>query len=489
MPINQDSSFLKSPRFLLGLVLIVLLIKGLFFTAFLPIFQGPDEQTHYATIQYKAEPENKIWPIERKLKAMNDAKDISTYNFSEETVKSAQATQFDEVKFQSENTQHFSDDAVGPNEETITAHAWKPYIDTYPPTVSGTVSVYYFLATPLEKHLASESVLVRFFSIRLLSVFFGAGVVLLAYLTARKVGLSAWQGLTLAALVAFQPMFATTAAMVNIDIALVFAFSLFVYAAVGLLSDTFRWKDSFLLLLAAMLGVFSKGPGLVLVVVSLPVLAFATYEHFPDRKRLFLRLTAGATVALAIGLTVFGRDYLAAITNFGAASQFDSIFSSVHAYLKKTATLNDFFQTTTSYWGHFGWLDTKVSNVALHAIWNVEVIALAGIILYLLTRNPQAYLPCKQYIVFSLGIIVALQLAIRFYDWRVFDATRHILIGTPGRYFLPNIIPHMLLLTTGLGFFTRTKRQFDILLKTLLVLMALFSLYAMFNVIIPRYYL
>jgi len=99
------------------------------------------------------------------------------------------------------------------------------------------------------------------------------------------------------------------------------------------------------------------------------------------------------------------------------------------------------------------------------------------------------FLPEKKYIIFFIGIILALQLAIRFYDWRVFDATGQILIGTPGRYFLPNIIPHILLIVTGLGFFTRNKKQFHILLKILALLMILLSLYSIINVIIPRYYL
>jgi hypothetical protein len=117
------------------------------------------------------------------------------------------------------------------------------------------------------------------------------------------------------------------------------------------------------------------------------------------------------------------------------------------------------------------------------------MIALVGLISYLLSKNTADYLPEKRYIIFFIGIVLALQLAIRFYDWRVFDATKQILIGTPGRYFLPNIIPHILLIITGLGFFTRNKRQFNILLEILLVLVVLFSLYTIIDVIIPRYYL
>jgi hypothetical protein len=489
----KDKIFSVYHQKLSGIVLAILLFtflaKGLFFVALFPLFQGPDEQVHYTTIQQRAEPKEKTWPIEKLPETKHDGKDISTYNFSEETTKSAQAVQFDEVKFQGENTQIFSEGSSGPGESAIKAHTWKPYIDTYPAATSGTDSIYYTLATWMEKWLASESLLARFFSIRMLSLLFGLGVVWLAYLTARRVNLSEWQSLVLAVLIAFQPMFTATSTMVNIDIALIFAFSLFVYAAAGLLSDAFRWRDAALLLLAVGLGVFSKGPGIVLAVVAAPLLVWVGYTRFPERRRLLTR-GGGAALIIACALLAFvGRGYLANITNFHASSKFDSPLTSLMAYGEKTLDRDGFFKTAASYWGHFGWLDTPVSDTALHVIWNLEIIALAGVILFLLTTNPQPYLPRKQYIIFSLGIIIALQLAIRFYDWRVFDATKQVLIGTPGRYFLPNIIPHMLFLATGLGFFTRTKRQFDILLKALLVLMALFSLYAMFNVILPRYYL
>ena len=87
-------------------------------------------------------------------------------------------------------------------------------------------------------------------------------------------------------------------------------------------------------------------------------------------------------------------------------------------------------------------------------------------------------------------MIFFLQLAIRFYDWRVFDTTGKIVIGTPGRYFLPTLIPHLIILVTGLGFLiTKNKTQFTTLLKALALSMILLCLYAVFDVIIPRYYL
>lgn len=490
MDLNQTFLILKKPLFWLSVLLFVFIIKGVILSILFPFFQGPDEQIHYATIQHLAEPTEKSWPIIKSEKRAAIGSDISTFRFSEETIRGAQATQFDEVKFQNENTQEFSRSALGLNENEIIKNNWKRYVDVYPSNTSGTVSIYYFLGTKIEQALVHQSILTRLFSIRVLSVILGAFVVWLAYLTSRKVGLSEHQSLIVATLVVFQPMFSASASQVNIDIALILAFSVYIYISVWMLRDGMNWKNLVLLPLSLILAFYSKGPGVILFALTPFIIGFLIYKRFDISPKKFIMGTIVSIFVIAALIFLFvPKSYLIGITNFSAASQFDSPIESLTKYADKTLGTGALFRTETSYWGHFGWLDTKVSDVAIDIIWTIEVMALLGVILYLVSKRMVSYLPEKKYVIFFIGIILALQLAIRFYDWRVFDATGQILIGTPGRYFLPNIIPHILLIVTGLGFFTQNKKQFDILLKILLVLMILFSLYTMINVILPRYYL
>ena len=508
---NQTSHTLKKPLFWLSILLFIFIMKGLVLGILFPFFQGPDEQTHYATLQYLAEPKEKSWPIIKKPKDLIDGNNIATYHFSEETIKSAQATGFDEVKFQNENTQSFSGSSFGPNEKAVAENSWKRYIDIYPTNTSGTVSVYYLLGTKIEQALSDQSILTRFFSIRLLSVVLGALVVLLTYLTARKMSFSEKNSLILAVLVAFQPMFSSTASIVNIDIALILAFSLFVYAGVSMLAEGSGLKYVTLLIFSIILGLFSKGPGMVLVVVAIPFLIYFAYLYFHiDKRRFFWWVFLFLSLSIALTFIFMPKSYFVSITNIGAASQFSSPLISLEKYLSKTIGGSGLSISHASYWGNFGWLDTKISPKILDVIRIIELVAFLGIVFYLISgtrpfdklssslsnlgvedrmTKEKGHLPQKRYIIFFIGIILALQFAIRFYDWRVFDATKQIVIGAPGRYFLPNIIPHILLIVTGLGFFTRNKKQFSILLKTLLILMILLSLYTMINVIIPRYYL
>jgi 4-amino-4-deoxy-L-arabinose transferase-like glycosyltransferase len=501
---NQTLQILKKPLFWLFVILITFFLKGVFLVILFPIFQFPDEQTHFAQTERWAEPKEKNWEIKNVEGFSSDSSDIRTYHYPEEIINSGYYTQFDEVKSQKENTQAFTNDATGLNEKTIAENSWKQYLDLYPSSTADTWSVYYLIGSWIEHNLANTTIFTRLFSVRFLSVIFGTLVILLSYSTAKIIGFSERKSLIITALVAFQPMFAATAAMVNIDIALIFSFSFFIYAAISLLKSGFSLCDITLLLLAIILGIFSKGPGIVLVVASLPLIAFLAYDRFkPSLHKLFWQIFLSGFLIIASVFLFIPQEYLISITNISATSKFDSPIISLSAYASKTLDTGSLLRTESSYWGNFGWLDTKISDTIIKTIALIELVSLIGMILYLVSGfqiglgktikkwfgESKEYLPERKYIVLFLGMMLALQLAIRFYDWRIFDAFGKIYIGQPGRYFLPNIIPHIIMLVTGLGFFTRNKRQFDILLRVLTILMILLSLYSIVDVIIPRYYL
>ncbi len=471
--------------FLLGALACIFLIKGAFLSLLIPIFQNPDEQIHYGTVQHWAESSERNWSIQNSEKKHLSSSDISTYGLSEEVIRSAQSVQFDEIKFEKQNIQNFSQTI----EDKVRQNNWKRYIDTYPTSASGTKSVYYGIAAWLEGLLSDESIFTRIFVMRFLAVSFGLGVVILSYLTARKIGFPEGLSLLFATLIAFQPMLSITGAQVNIDIALIFAFSLFFYASVSFMKDP-DWKYASLAISAAILGLFSKGPGIVLIILLYPLsIWFAHQKLRLPTKRFVILLTISTALLIALLLFSVPKSYLISITNFTAQSRFNSPFQSIGKYLDETLALGEFHDTSLSYWGQFGWLDNSIPNWSLLIILCITVIGFAGTILYLLSRKEISFLPERTYLILALGMIFALQIAIRFYDWRVYDYTGKILIGQPGRYFLPNIIPHLLIVITGIGFFLRRKTGFILAMKILALATILLQFHAIVNIIIPRYYL
>lgn len=477
---------ISDSKIILGFILALFVIKGAILSFLMPALQNPDEQIHYGTVQFLSESKEKNWPIQELPKRTNNASDISTYGLSEETIKTAQSIQFDAVKFEKQNIQDFSNNG---SEEEVLHNNWKRYIDIYPSSTSGTKSIYYQIASWVEQLFSDESIFTRMFLARFLASLFGFGIVVLVYLTSRKVGFSENLALLFTALVAFQPMFSITGAQVNIDIALVFAFSLFVYAGVSLMKDI-NWKYALLAIFSAILGLFSKGPGIVLVAMLYPLFALCAYQKLQISKERFATLLAATTFLLiATILLVVPKSYFIGITNFTAQSKFNSPVESIGKYFDKTLTIGELRDTILSYWGQFGWLDSSIPGWSLDIIIFITIAGFIGTIWYLFSRKKFEYLPEKKYLVFFLGMIIALQIAIRFYDWRVYDYTGQILIGQPGRYFLPNIIAHLLIVITGIGFLLRQESRFVLAMKVLTLAMILLQLHAIVNVIIPRYYL
>lgn len=477
---------IPTSKLILVLILALFIVKAVILAFLMPALQNPDEQIHYGTVEFLAEPTFKDWPIVELKKRINIGSDISTYGLSEEIIRSAKSVQFDEVKFEKQNTQDFSS-TTGENE--ILQNNWNHYIDIYPTSVSGNKSLYYTFASWLERLFSDESIFTRMFLARLLASLFGLGIVILAYLIAKKISFSEQASLLFTTLIAFQPMFSITGAQVNIDIALVFAFSLFLYAGVSLMKDT-NWKYAALIIFSAILGLFSKGPGIVLIAMMYPLFSWCAYQKLQIPKGKFLTWLAIATVAI-IGLVflIVPKNYLVSITNFAAQSKFSSPAESIGKYMGKTLGIGEFRDTTLSYWGQFGWLDSSIPEWSLDIIIVITLVGFIGTILYLFSRKEIPYLPERRYLILFLGIIIALQVAIRFYDWRVYDYTSQILIGQPGRYFLPNIIAHLLVVITGIGFLLRQENRFVLAMKVLTLAMILLQLHAIVNVIIPRYYL
>ncbi len=474
---------------ILALIMLTFFIKGVFMASLFPVFQGPDEQTHYGTTQYFAEPKEKSWPITTTDK-VNDKDDISTFNFSEEIINTAKIVKFDEIKWKRHNTQIFSDDYIGIEENEISNNSWKRYIDIYPPSINNGTPLYSYSTSLIEKIFSSQNILFRFYSVRIFSVLIGTIIILLAYLISRKIGFSEKNSLLLSAIVSFQPMFSFSSSIVNPDILLILAFTLFTFGSSWLLKDGLNWKNAAIILFSILVGVSTKGPGLILAVIAYPIFAYGIYKKLEIRKFYFFSgFIILSLILLLVSFSLIPKNYVG-IGIYSPDSKFSSFSESTSKYYEKTLRGDKFKDTMLSYWGNFGWLDTKLPSNIIGAIWIVNIIAAIGIILFLvLRREKERFFPEKRFIIFFIFLIISLQLAIRLYDWIIFDFLGKISIGTPGRYFLPNVTIHFIILFTGLAAFFRKKIIFEIILKLALISMMGLYFYSVLNVIIPRYYL
>lgn len=479
--------FCKKSEFILGLILVGFFLKGLLLVCAFPIFGGQDESRHYNTIQYLSEPKEKSWTMQKQEN--EQAKDrLDTYHYSQEIQKTAIATDTDILRGENFNTIDFSSNYIGKNETEINQRQWKPYNFINPPDVVSNATLYHSLGTFIEKAVAGKSILVRFYLIRIFSVFLGTLVVLCAYLIAKNSGFSKRHSLILTAIISFQPKFSFYYSNINYDVLLILMFTLFTFFGILALKNGLNWKNLLLLIFSLFIAIKTKQTGMILLVPFIFLLTYFFYLKFKSKFKQHKKL---------LSLSIFICFFIVTILVFKVLSidpaNLGTTFFSINNYLSKTLTLGRFGLSARTYWGTLSWVNSWFMDYIINFIWLVEFFALIGLGFFFFGKYEKPkFLPEKKYLVFLLGMLIILQLGIRAADWKLFSYSEKIEIGTPGRYFLPNLTAHILLLFSGLGMFLarfKKERYFEKILRLGMILMFSFTLYLIFDVVLFRFYL
>lgn len=482
--IQSIIKFCKKPAFILLLILSSFFLKEVFIADTLPIFEGQDEARHYNTVQYLTEPKEKNWKIKNANKEQ-DKNRLETYRFSEEIKNTITATGINAVRVDQYSKLPFSESYNGKNENLINEKKWEAKNKIANPDVVAKPLLYHSLASYIEKFFQNTSILVRFYLIRIFSILLGTLAILTAFFIARNIGFSQKHSLILTAIFSFQPKLSIYFSNINYDSLLIPLFMLFALGGVLSLKDGLNWKNSTLMLIATALGFFTKGISLVLAVVFIGLVSFYIYNKIKIEKKK-IRPSLIIFIAISIVVAIF-------LTNFRILELFPyknnpvETVASLGEYLSKS--LSKISSSSRNYWGSLDWIKNDHSQKFVWLIWMGEVLALAGFAKFFIFKKTQDYLPQKKYILFLISMMIALQLGVRTYDWKIYIETGSLLLGTPGRYFLPTLFPHILLIFIGIGMFFKKKIYFERSLIFGLILMFSFSMYIIFNVIVPRYYL
>lgn len=488
MNFTQLSAFLKRPGFILGLIILAFFLKGVLITVIFPFLNGQDENVHYNTVQYYAEPNVKDWIIRKNVQ--NRDKDVmESLNFSKEIEEAAKVIHYDDIRHVTQNTQPFTDGYDGAEEKEFNSKEYTRYNEDYPPNIVRKAFIYHFLLSRLEIIYSGQNIFFRFFSARIFSVILGTISILLFYLILKNIGFSQNHNLMITAIISFQPMFSNTSSFVNYDIAMIFSFALFILGAVLIIKNGLNWKNILILLSALLIGLLSKGTAVVLIPVAFLVLLFAIFKKKENKKKFIACFLILAVILLiASWLAYSGKYNLESFFQGLNNKNYNEIYSSLSDYLRSELSFGRLKLTSHTYWGNMGIISKALSDNIRNTIWMLEAISVIGIMIFLILKKNPDFLPQKRYIIFFLIMIAALQIGIRFVDWRLYEVHEKIMTGAPGRYFLPSILPHIGLMVVGIGTILRKKIVFDTFLALTLIAMFAFSIHSMLNLLIARFY-
>lgn len=499
-----------------GLLLVAFTAKGMVFVTLIPPFHGSDEYVHYSTVQVLAEPVEKNWDIVHEKGSAANSKQIALTNYTEEIRELAAALDSELFAGSPYNTPSYAHEVIGATESLMYSGELLPYADRYPAYLIRNGKLTHVIASFPEKVLQNLdfSFFERYAAARLIAILYGVIIVLCAYFIALWSGLRKEHSLLVAAIVAFHPQLTATTAIINYDPLLIAAASVVFLAAVSILRHGLNTWNTLGIIIATAVAFLAKSTGGVLFFFTAGILFWGVRERVGWLKRQALWKIAITTLVLfGIIFVLSPEKHTSIITTLPMVNEDgETAWESAADYLDGDVfDSGKFERTSVTYWGTFGWLDTTLHGSVMSMIRGIQYIGFMGTAIFFLisagralplesvarkaaawTRGyfseVRAYLPEAKYAWLFLFSIVLLQAAVRFYDWYgqfiVGDN-----VGTPGRYFLPNIIPHFMLLVIGFGMLVRSERALGLILRAFLVLMVLLNLYSVFWIIIPRYYL
>ena len=458
---------LNMPKKILKIFLILVLIKSFIWMILTPIFQVPDEPSHFSIIQFIVQNGQRPHPRRQRVS-------------SEEILAVSQIVNFN-WEIHHPVWQGYTDD-------------WKNKINSLDKNLSSIFKknpyqtslkrppLYYWLSSVFYFPFKSAPFLFRFYLTRFLSIIISLVVVYLTYLITYRLFRQLWLSIAIAGLVAFQPLFSFITISIHYDPLTILTTTLFFYGLVSYLQT----KQSFwrhLSLAAALLGVLTR-PDLLVLLLFYPVV-------LPKKARQAALLLA---LAIIISLTaafplvsqainqnhwLAGRllytfnlnDYTTSLYSLFKYFSSNSIITKLSQYFLM-AKQSHLVQIFPWYWGVFGWLESTLPLWVYKLLKLSILVSILGWLKLIVTRRSSLKLSAsaKQSILFFFLFSLAHFIVVVLNDFIPF-ANSGKAFGIQGRYLLPAIVLHLTVL--ALGWYQLINQKYHQPLSQLIFLLAL----------------
>lgn len=458
----------------LTVLLIVLFLKSLVWLFLTPIFQVPDEPSHFSIVQYINHQGKRPHPRRESPSSLEILKVSEVVNFN------WQITHPVWQKYQDSWHQSIKDIPHTDRSEFTRNHFLTSL--KRPP-------LYYYLATPFYLIFKSSPFLLRFFSVRFFSLLLGLLTAYFTYKASKLVFKDNHLPLATASLVGFQPLLSFIGISVHYDPLAVFVTTAFSYSFLKFLKT--KTKKYFRLSsLISLLGLLTR-PDLIVLLTIMGIFSFrnklkplglglATFIGlsflFPFLNQLFKNAQL-STYLDKIIYTVNLNEYSSKARGLVKLLSSNQIFTKLINYfsvnLKPTLA-----QVFPWYWGVFGWLEKTMPNITYSALKILILLSLAGFVKMLFQKTKLTKFT-KLSLLFLISLSSVHLLAVTFNDFITFASSGQI-FGFQGRYLLPAILSHMLLLVFGLSKLV-PKNKHKLLAYSLIILAITLNLVGLYS--------
>ena len=431
----------------LKLFLALVLVKSLIWMIITPIFQVPDEPSHFSIVQFISEKGRRPHPRREQV--------TSKY-----VLKVAQITNF------TWKIQHPVWEGYSSN--------WRQQINLLDKNLLSSFETnryqtslkrhpfYYFLASLVYLPFKKLNFLLGFFALRFFSIIISLVTIFFSYLISQTLYKNKLFSIGLVSLVAFHPLFSFINIGIHYDPLAILISTIFIYLAISFIKTKQKQYLS-LSLLTGIVGVLVKPDLIVLPLSTIFLLKKSKLKIILPSIALFIIILSFSPpwISYLITHSNWLSDkllYSINLNEYAYAARFfinklinGQIFTSIINYIKQTSAIH-WSQVFPWYWGTFGWLEVSMPLFVYRLIKILILISLAGWVKLLISKKSTLKLSktFKKGLGFLFFFSLFQALIVILNDFKFFTTSNQI-YGIQGRYLLPAITAHMLLLFFGLS--------------------------------------
>ncbi len=468
-------------RTIIALLCGLMVVKGILWGLAFPLWQGPDEDDHYAVIQFIAE--------------MGRLPDVGDEVLPDDIVRSREIADVGRLDYNPEQRQPFTTGAMGGREaefDTLPDSTRRSFDDGTVGKLMHATPLYYALATIPYHLFESGNLLERVWVQRIFASVMSAPLVLVAWLITRHFfPHDQRMRITIPFLVALHPMITEISSVVSVDGLFFVLYSAVLWLVLRILRDGLSRK------LAVAVGIlFAVG---VLVKPTMngiaPIVALAVLVDFVRRTGARWQIVKNALLMNVLIIVPVGWWMQRSLRLSDDLFYFNPVDKG-HRIITNPFYEYPFWQHAADYWqsvwggifvtwwADFGWLDTPLPPVVYDGLRVLTIMAIIGLIIQIVRRprllkRPDAWLT-------ALAVLFPIVL-IQVYDlsfWQQYGVGR----GLQGRYWLAMVVPMLLFWVVGLLAWL-PQRWHGVAHQALRAGFVVFHFVSLLGYILPRYYL
>ncbi len=449
-------------------------LNALCWVIFIPVWQYPDEQAHFAQVQDFAE-----------LNHVPIGEPNSSYEIilSEKYLLTERNERGDNpFVYHPQRKLNVKKSFYGPGEKIINELPQSTRKVMVKSESTNNPPLYYFLSAAIYRILYQSNLFTRIFAIRIFSLFIYMLTIFLTF----KLGVKIFYNrsiskITFASLIAFAPMYVFSSTGILTDPFTNLLFTALIFLCIKVLINGFNKLSLALLITTIILGTFTRQHFIVSIPIVMLAVVIRTIRYTKHLKIIIFVLP---TVSAILVLSNFATK-VPILSNFRIPEgMFNAklLFSLNFVQYSSWTVRHTYHETMPWFWGVYKWLSLTLPPETYRFINRIILLAAFGFVIRIFKIIKAKKIEEKDYIAFFMATTICLYY-LSFVVWDYFFHLNHnFSFGIQGRYFFPIMIPIFYILTYGLFevfkiVFQKYTKYVLFLLSALIIIYNNYSLY------------